>query len=112
MGDVVNTANRLQSAAPPGEVLVGPATYSATRRVVRYDPLDPIDVKGRDALVPAWRAEAATATPGYRGASARASLIGRAAEKGPLGHSIIRTVTHHRQTPQRGTGEAGGATTH
>src|SRR3546814_16435408 len=41
MGDVVNTANRLQSAAPPGEVLVGQATYSATRRAVRSDPPHP-----------------------------------------------------------------------
>src|SRR3546814_9375763 len=96
MGDVVNTANRLQSAAPPGEVLVGPATYSATRRVVRYDPLDPIDVKGREALVPAWRAEAATAPPGYRGARDRASLIGRAAEMGLHDHSIESPVNQRR----------------
>ena len=41
MGDVVNTANRLQTAAEPGEVVVGPATYAATRRVVRYEPLEP-----------------------------------------------------------------------
>ena len=34
MGDVVNTANRLQTAAAPGAVLVGPATYAATSRVV------------------------------------------------------------------------------
>src|SRR3546814_6206961 len=37
MGDVVNTANRLQSAAPPGEVLVGPATYSADRKSTRLN---------------------------------------------------------------------------
>ena len=30
MGDVVNTASRLQTAAPPGGVLVGPATHAAT----------------------------------------------------------------------------------
>ena len=36
MGDVVNTAQRLQSAAEPGQVLVGQATYLATRRVVTY----------------------------------------------------------------------------
>ena len=59
MGDVVNTANRLQSAAQPGEVIVGPATFAATRRTVRYETLEPIDVKGREELVPAWRAEAA-----------------------------------------------------
>ena len=66
MGDVVNTANRLQAAAQPGEVLVGTATFAATRRTVRYDALEPIDAKGREELVPAWRAEAAVAPPGYR----------------------------------------------
>ena len=51
MGDVVNTANRLQTAAAPGTVLVGGATYAATRRVVRYDALEPLDAKGREELV-------------------------------------------------------------
>ena len=41
MGDVVNTANRLQTVARPGQVLVGPATHAATHQVVRYDHLGP-----------------------------------------------------------------------
>ena len=37
MGDVVNTANRLQSVARPGQVLVGPATHAgdASGRALR-----------------------------------------------------------------------------
>ena len=31
IGDVVNTASRLQAAARPGQVIVGPVTYDATR---------------------------------------------------------------------------------
>ena len=54
MGDVVNTANRLQSVARPGQVLVGPATHAATHQVVRYDHLGPVQARGREEPVEAW----------------------------------------------------------
>jgi class 3 adenylate cyclase len=38
-GDAVNTAARLQQAASPGEIVVGSATYAATREVVEYGEL-------------------------------------------------------------------------
>ena len=37
-GDVVNTAARLQTAAPVGAVLVGEETYAATRTSIEYQP--------------------------------------------------------------------------
>ena len=40
-GDVVNTASRLQGAAPVGSVLVGEETYVATRTVIEYRPAQP-----------------------------------------------------------------------
>src|SRR5215212_3999370 len=40
-GDVVNTASRLQSAAPVGGVLVGEDTYLATRDAFVYTPVEP-----------------------------------------------------------------------
>jgi class 3 adenylate cyclase/tetratricopeptide (TPR) repeat protein len=107
MGDVVNTANRLQAAAAPGEVLVGAATYAATRRTVRYDPLDPIDAKGREELVAAWRADAALAPPGYRPERNRADLIGREAELGLLCHSVQNVVRNARGALLLLLGEAG-----
>src|SRR5437763_8437539 len=57
MGDVGNTASRLQAAARPGQVIVGPLTHEATRRVVRYEPLGALVVKGREEPVEAWTAE-------------------------------------------------------
>src|SRR6266511_638049 len=41
-GDVVNTASRLQTAAPPGRLVVGVETYRGTRNVIRYEELEPV----------------------------------------------------------------------
>ncbi|MDP1819504.1 MAG: adenylate/guanylate cyclase domain-containing protein [Acidimicrobiales bacterium] len=107
MGDVVNTANRLQTAALPGQVLVGAATHAATHRVLRYEELPPIDAKGREELVPAWSAEAAMAPPGYRPERNRAALIGRDPELGLLKHGIENAVRHERAGMLLLIGEAG-----
>src|SRR6185369_14846084 len=59
MGDVVNSASRLQTAAQPGQVLVGPATVAATRQVIRYTSLGPLTVKGREEPIEVCVAEEA-----------------------------------------------------
>ncbi len=56
-GDVVNTAARLQSSAPPGCAIVGPETYRLTRQAFRYRALPPVAAKGKRELVPAWVVE-------------------------------------------------------
>jgi class 3 adenylate cyclase/tetratricopeptide (TPR) repeat protein len=55
-GDVVNTASRLQTAAPIDGVVVGEATYWATRDRVEYEELAAVHAKGKAAPVPCWRA--------------------------------------------------------
>jgi predicted ATPase/class 3 adenylate cyclase len=55
-GDVVNTASRLQGAAPVGGVLVGPGTYSATRQVFDYQALEPVVLKGKAEPVAVFQA--------------------------------------------------------
>jgi len=55
-GDVVNTASRLQGAAPVGGALVGPGTYSATRQVFDYQALAPVVLKGKAEPVAVFRA--------------------------------------------------------
>ena len=45
-GDVVNTAARIQSAAPVNGVLVGETTYRATAHVIEYREAAPIDGQG------------------------------------------------------------------
>jgi class 3 adenylate cyclase/tetratricopeptide (TPR) repeat protein len=63
-GDVVNTASRLQGAAPVGGVLAGPGTYAATRDVFEYEALDPVALKGKAAPVPVYQALAPRARLG------------------------------------------------
>ncbi len=46
-GDAVNTAARLQSAAPPMAVAVGEATHAATEKVFAFDACHPVTLKGK-----------------------------------------------------------------
>jgi predicted ATPase/class 3 adenylate cyclase len=56
-GDVVNTASRLQGAAPIDGVAVGERTYAATRGLVDYQALDPVILKGKASPVPIFVAK-------------------------------------------------------
>ena len=55
-GDAVNTAARLQSAAEPGRVIVGPGVYEATKEVIEYRGLPALEAKGKAEPVPVWEA--------------------------------------------------------
>ena len=55
-GDVVNTAARIQSAAPVGGVAVGEGTFRATERVFEYEPLEAASAKGKTEPVALWQA--------------------------------------------------------
>jgi class 3 adenylate cyclase len=55
-GDVVNTAARLQTAAPVNGVLVGETTYRATRDVIEYAERDAVHAKGKADPIPVWEA--------------------------------------------------------
>jgi class 3 adenylate cyclase len=65
-GDVVNTAARLQSAAPVGGVFVGEETYVSTRVPIEYRPAPPVAAKGKSLPVRAWLALRAAAPAGER----------------------------------------------
>ncbi|MBD0329678.1 MAG: AAA family ATPase [Thermoleophilia bacterium] len=78
-GDVVNTAARLQSAAPVGAVLVGEETYASTRSVIDYRPAPPVAAKGKAEPVHAWHAVRALAPVGER-PQARVPMVGRERE--------------------------------
>jgi class 3 adenylate cyclase/tetratricopeptide (TPR) repeat protein len=56
VGDLVNTAARLQSIADPGTVLVGATTHSVTNHAIHYESIGERDVKGKAEAVAAWKA--------------------------------------------------------
>ena len=55
-GDTFYVAARLQQTAQAGEILIGEQTHGLVEQAVRTESLGPIAVKGRTALVDAWRA--------------------------------------------------------
>jgi len=67
LGDVVNTASRLQSIASPGTVAVGDSTKLLTEDAITYEDLGLKDLKGKDAGVRVWRALRVASARGGRG---------------------------------------------
>jgi class 3 adenylate cyclase/tetratricopeptide (TPR) repeat protein len=55
MGKPVNLAARLESAAPPGGLLISQDTYRHVRGVFDVEPLEPIEAKGFDEPVPVYQ---------------------------------------------------------
>jgi len=94
-GDVVNTASRLQEAAPVNGILVGEETYRATRSVIRYEEAEPVVAKGKQEPVRVWRALAASAGPGER-AAGRVPMLGRVSELAALQRTWDNVVVERR----------------
>ena len=54
-GDAVNVASRLQHAAQPGEILIGDETLRLVHDAVETVEVEPLELKGKSAPVPAHR---------------------------------------------------------
>lgn len=83
-GDTVNTAQRLQSLAAPGEVLVGELTHRLTRHAFSYESLGDVVLRGKAGSVLVHRLDAPLAAPraarGLEALGLSAPIIGRDAE--------------------------------
>jgi class 3 adenylate cyclase/tetratricopeptide (TPR) repeat protein len=90
-GDVVNTAARLQSAAPVNGILVGETTYRATRHVIDYREAEPVEAKGKAEPIPVWEALNPRARVGAEAGPSGAPLVGRARELDLLRDALART---------------------
>jgi class 3 adenylate cyclase/tetratricopeptide (TPR) repeat protein len=81
VGDVVNTASRLQGVAPAGGVVVGETTFRATSRLFDYEELGAVRVKGKAEPVPVWRLKGARSRTGVEAVRrAGTPFVGRQAE--------------------------------
>ena len=107
MGDVVNTASRLQTNAQPGQVVVGEETFLATANVFRYESLGLLNARGREEPVRAWVAHEALTAPGRRPRRSESPLVGRDAEVELLCSAFRTGITYRRPHLALLVGEAG-----
>ena len=56
IGDAVNVAERLCALAGPGEILIGERARELAGAAGKFEPLEPVQVKGRAQAVPLFRA--------------------------------------------------------
>jgi class 3 adenylate cyclase/tetratricopeptide (TPR) repeat protein len=97
-GDLVNTASRLQSVAPPGTVLVGETTYRTAARAIVFEPVGEQELRGKASPVPAYRAVRVVAQRGGLGRADQleAPFLGRDAEL-----RLIKDLFHATQRERR-----------
>jgi class 3 adenylate cyclase/tetratricopeptide (TPR) repeat protein len=88
-GDVVNTAARLQSAAPVNGILVGETTYRATQQAIEFAEHEPVEAKGKTRPVPVWEARTARARVALDRLHGTA-LVGRGQELALLEGALTR----------------------
>ncbi len=94
-GDVLNTASRLQEAAPVNGVVVGESTYNATRSVIDYVTVEPVEAKGKAAPIRAWEAVRPSRSEFAGREASRTSLVGRARELTLLRGALERVESEH-----------------
>jgi class 3 adenylate cyclase/tetratricopeptide (TPR) repeat protein len=92
-GEAVNLAARIQQAAQPGEILLGPSVRRLAASAVEVDEAGPLEIKGRPEPLWTWRAIRAhdasrrlVATP----------FVGREPELELLENSLSRAVRDRR----------------
>jgi len=84
MGDAVNVAARLQTAAEPGAILIGEATRKQVEPFFELRPLGALEVKGRSAPVAAFEVMSRRAAA----MRTRVPFVGRERELGALREAL------------------------
>ena len=106
-GDVINTAARLQTVAPPMGVAVGGLTQRLTARFIEYAELPAADLKGKAQAVRVWQAVGERAPHDGPARGERTGMVGRRAELDDLGRLWKRCVAERRSQVAFVVGEPG-----
>ena len=103
LGDAVILAQRLESAAPPGETYVSETTVRLTAEGFEFAPVGELTLKGKSEPVPAWRLVGARTA---QEAAGETQLIGRESELGVVA-DILAELREAHGGVLLVTGEAG-----
>jgi len=108
VGDAVNLAARLQSAAQPGRVLISESTARHVKATFELQDMGEISLKGKADLVAAFEVIKSKAAPGSgRGFEELSSpLVGRGCELAEL-HEVLETLLNGHGQIVTIIGEAG-----
>ena len=95
-GEAVTLAARLEQAAEPGQLLIGPGAHRLTLGRVDVEDLGPVELKGVPQPVWAWRALGTNGSGGGRTRTLQAPLVGREAELELLQNTYDRALRDGR----------------
>ncbi len=89
-GDVVNSAARLQAAAPVNGIIVDGATFRVTERAIEYRDAEAVVAKGKLHPIPVWEVVHARSRLGVDVIQSTAALVGREREMDLLRGALDR----------------------
>jgi class 3 adenylate cyclase/tetratricopeptide (TPR) repeat protein len=94
-GEAVTLAARLEQAAEPGQLVIGPAAHRLTLGRVEVEDMGPVELKGLGREIWTWRVTGATGgEPGPQ--ALQAPLVGRDAELELLQNTYERALRDRR----------------
>lgn len=106
MGSAVNLAARLEEAAAPGEVWVGPETYDATRHRLLFEPTEQLKLHGFPSVKQAFKLVRSDGQPEVD-PYANLAFVGRDAEMAQLLKALDDVARDGRAGELWVAGEAG-----
>ena len=96
LGDVMNTAARLEQVAMPGEILIGDQTHRLVGHAITAEPVADLELKGKHSAAAAWRLVSIDPTAEAVVREFDRPLVGREYELGLLRQMFERTVAERR----------------
>ena len=95
-GEAVNVAARLEQAAEPGQLLIGPGAHRLTLGRVEVEDVGPVELKGLAQQIWTWRVVGASGAAAVRPQAQQAPLVGRDAELDLLQNTYDRALRDRR----------------